>query len=265
LEQRPSGLTNNWLDLTIAQSYHVGGTSVPTQIFPAFIPPGFGTVNQPLDAPHINTNVPKFSNIWTRATTGNPVGPIRGVDQVFTVDTFFDPYAGEFSQVNTDLRFQQERDWYIEVGQRHTRAGNRPRRGDIWNPISFQQVYAPTPELTFLTAGGAVRLPYGWVAGGQTYYDVRNGSSPETDFVAMYRNPCQCWSLGLYYIRFPDREQYNFMISLTGLGATENFGTQVMKYILGPLVAGERGLPWPSPYGRRTTAQPEPPPLGGMP
>ena len=52
---------------------------------------------------------------------------------------------------NTDLRFQYQREWYVEVGQRHTREGVRPRRGDIWNPISFNEVFAPTKELDFLT------------------------------------------------------------------------------------------------------------------
>jgi LPS-assembly protein len=69
--------------------------------------------------------------------------------------------------------------------------------------------------------------------------------------VALYRNPCQCWALGLYYIKFPDRTQYNFMITLAGIGTTENFGTYIMKYLLQPLLIGERALPWPSPYGAR--------------
>jgi LPS-assembly protein len=94
--------------------------------------------------------------------------------------------------------------------------------------------------------------------GARTYYDLKSGSSPETDVVALYRNPCQCWSLGVYYIQFPDRVQYNFMVSLTGIGATENFGTTIMRYLLGPLVIGERGLPWPSPYGRRLSASQSP-------
>ncbi|HZS11318.1 MAG TPA: LPS assembly protein LptD [Nitrospirales bacterium] len=261
LEQRKSGQTINWLNLTVAQSYRLGSTQVASRTFPGVGTPTVGSITQTLNGPTQIVDVNKFSDIWLRASTGNPVGVLRGVDQTFTVDTFFDPYKGELSQFNTDLRFQQARDWYIEFGERHTRQGSRPRRGDIWNPISFNEVYAPTPELDFLTFSAAFRMPLGWTLGGQTYYDIRNGTSPETDIVALWRNPCQCWSLGLYYIKFPDRVQYNFMISLTGVGATENFGTQVMKYILGPLVVGERGLPWPSPYGRRLSPQPEPPPF----
>ncbi len=47
------------------------------------------------------------------------------------------------------------------------------------------------------------------------------------------------------------------MLTLTGIGTTQNFGTQIMKYLLQPLLVGERALPWSSPYGQRmTTATP---------
>ena len=68
------------------------------------------------------------------------------------------------------------------------------------------------------------------------YYDVKGGRSPEYDVVALYQNPCKCWSLGLYYLQFPDRQSYSFMLSMTGIGWTENFGTIVAKTILGPSV-----------------------------
>ena len=78
--------------------------------------------------------------------------------------------------------------------------------------------------------------------------------------VALYQNPCKCWSLGLYYLQFPDRAQYNFMLSLTGIGWTENFGTAVLRSILSPLLIGEKGLPWAAPggpYGRAQSLLPQ--------
>jgi LPS-assembly protein len=92
----------------------------------------------------------------------------------------------------------------------------------LWNPISFSQVYAPSDEIEFVTATGAFRTPWGWTIGAKGYYDVKNGRSPEYDIVGLYQNPCKCWSLGFYYLQFPDREQYFFMFSLTGIGWTEN-------------------------------------------
>ena len=148
---------------------------------------------------------------------------------------------------------QQSNYWYVEVGQRFSRDGNRVRRGDIWNPISFNEVYAPTSEIQFVTAGGGFRTPWGWTIGAKGYYDVKGGRSPEYDLVALYQNPCKCWSLGLYYLQFPDRQSYSFMLSMTGIGWTENFGTIVARTVLGPLLIGDRGLPWAAPggpYGR---------------
>jgi LPS-assembly protein len=98
-----------------------------------------------------------------------------------------------------------------------------------------------------------VRLPKGWTVGARGYYDVKNGRSPEYDVVGMYQNPCKCWSLGMWYLQFPDRVQYNVVLSLTGIGWTENFGTAVLKTILSPILIVERGLPWGAvggPYGR---------------
>lgn len=51
------------------------------------------------------------------------------------------------------------------------------------------------------------------------------------------------------------------MLSLTGLGWTENFGTVVLRTILEPLLIGEKGLPWASyggPYGRPQPGFPRP-------
>jgi LPS-assembly protein len=105
--------------------------------------------------------------------------------------------------------------------------------------------------LDFFTVSGAFRTPLGWTIGAKSYYDVRTGNSPELDVVGLYQNPCKCWSLGLYYIKFPDRMQYNFLLSLTGLGGTESLGTEIIKSILSPILQGERGVPWPTAFARR--------------
>jgi LPS-assembly protein len=171
------------------------------------------------------------------------------INRYVTMDAFVDPYQLTVSQFNADLRFQEGTNWYVEVGQRYTRDGNRVRRGDIWNPISFNEVFAPTKEIHFVTMGGGVRTPWGWTFGAKAYYDVKQGRSPELDVVALYQNPCKCWSLGLHYIKFPDREQYGFMLNFTGVGGVGNAEAVLMRTLLNPLVYGERGLPWPAPGG----------------
>jgi len=272
----------NWLDLTLAQSYHVGGVQTQALDFGPGVVPPVGTVTQPLQPATVPVNGKKFSDFWVHAVIGNnlpqyTVGQLavstfdKGgatpqqkpvINQYVTVDAFVDPYRGTFSQFNTDFRVQDSNNWYVEVGQRYAQNGNRVRRGDVWNPISFNEVFAPTEEIQFVTAGGAFRTPWGWTLGAKAYYDILNGKSPEYDMVGLYQNPCKCWSLGLYYLQFPDRAQYNFMFSLTGIGWTENFGTAVVRSILSPLLYGEKGLPWAAPGGHYGRPQSVIPPIG---
>jgi LPS-assembly protein len=168
-----------------------------------------------------------------------------GVSEMnLTFDSFYDPNEGEFSQWNSDVRVQAHRRWYVEVGQRFTRSGQRVRRGDIWNPVSFNEVLASQEKISFLTAGGAARLPFGLTVGTKWYHDFAIGETAEWDLVGLYQNPCRCFSIGAYYIRFQDREQFNMMLSLTGLFATQGLGGQLIENILSPLFAGEKGMPW---------------------
>jgi LPS-assembly protein len=281
LEQAGSS-SFNWLDFTMAQSYHVGAVQTRARDFTPGASPLLGSITQPLQPATVAIEGKKLSDLWMRVVIGNTtpqftpaqlagaafgqgtgvaLGQQPAINQYLTVDAFFDPYRSSVSQFNTDFRVQQSNYWYLQVGQRFTHDGSRVRRGDVWNPISFNEVYAPTPEIQFVTAGGAFRTPWGWTVGAKGYYDVKNGRSPEYDVVALYQNPCKCWSLGLYYLQFPDRQQYNFMLSLTGIGWTESFGTSVVRSILSPLLIGEKGLPWAvpgGPYGRPQSDMPQP-------
>jgi LPS-assembly protein len=277
----------NWLDLTLAQSYQVGAVQTQARDFTPGVTPLFGTVTQPLQPATTAVEGKKFSDLWLRAVIGNTTprftqsqvagdgfglgtgtapGQQPAINQYLTIDAFFDPYQSSVSQFNTDFRVQQSNYWYLQVGQRFTSEGNRVQRGDVWNPISFSQVYSPTPEIEFVTASGAFRTPWGWTVGAKAYYDVKSGVSPEYDVVGLYQNPCKCWSLGLYYVQFPDRATYNFMLSLTGIGWTDNIGTAMVRNILSPLLIGEKGLPWAvpgGPYGRPQSDMPQPE-MGGV-
>ncbi|GJL53277.1 MAG: hypothetical protein NPIRA02_04090 [Nitrospirales bacterium] len=220
-EQSMTGGSGPWLDLLVAQSYHVGD------------PPGEAEL---------------FSDIWGRATFNRPISfSSLFSDFRMSIDAFYDPNREQFSQWNTDFRLQAHQTWYAEVGQRYTRSGARVRRGDIWNSISFNEVLAPQEEIFFLTAGGAVRLPLGLSVGARVFRDVRRNENSELDIVGLYQNPCRCFSFGLYYIEFPDRTQFNFVFSLTGLWSGAGIGQELMSTILGPLFIGDdKGVPWSS-------------------
>jgi LPS-assembly protein len=217
-QQDGSGESSTWLDVLFAQSYHVGN------------PPPLAS---------------RFSDIWTRGEFHKPLGSPYFLSAFnLTVDTFLNPYEQEFRQVNTDAFIQGHQDWYVSVGQRFTRAGPRVRRGDIWTPLSFNEMLLPGEKILFLTAGGAMRLPLGLTLGTRWYHDVETGETSEWDVVGLYQNPCRCFSLGLYYQEFPDRTQFDFLITLTGLWGTQSNGTELMKSILGPLMPNAKGVPW---------------------
>lgn len=215
------------VDLVIAQSYHLGET------------PGQANV---------------FSDLWGKAAFELPATQLPDALSRLrlNVDTFYAPGDGQFVQLNSDLVVQAHRRAYVQVGHRYARSGTITRRGDIWNPFSFNEVLAAQPEIDFFTVGSAVRLPLGWTIGTKAYHNFVNGQTPEWDVVGLYQNPCKCWSLGLYYIRLsggddlPERNQFNFVLTLRGIGATTGLGTQLLNGILGPLFGNEPGLPWAS-------------------
>jgi LPS-assembly protein len=217
-QQGESGESSTWLDVLFAQSYHVGS------------PPPLAS---------------RFSDIWTRGEFHKPLGfPYFLSEFNLMVDTFINPYEQNFREVNTDAFIQGNQDWYVSVGQRFTRAGPRVRRGDIWTPLSFNELLEPDDKILYLTAGGAMRLPLGVTLGTRWYHDLRTGETAEWDVMGLYQNPCRCFSFGLYYQEFPDRTQFDFLISLTGLWGTQSNGTELMKSILGPIMADEKGVPW---------------------
>ena len=223
-------MSTTLLDLTIAQSYHLGET------------PGRASI---------------FSDMWGRAIVGLPTTQLPPFLSTASIsfNTFFDPGEREFNQFNTDIHLEAKEKAYVRVGHRYTRAGRLlPQRGDMWNPASFNEVLAPQGKINFLTLGGAVRTPFGWTVGSKVYHDLASGETPEWDVVALYQNPCRCWSLGLYYIllgsipgssgEIMERNQFNFVLTLRGVGATQANGTALLQSILGPLLENEEGLPW---------------------
>lgn len=224
-DERSGKRSTTLMDVMIAQSYHLG--SVPG-------------------------STPKFSDVWGRATFEFPATRLPDLLDRFSLslDTFYNPEDRELSQFNSDVMVQAHQRAYVQLGYRYARSGLLPRRGDVWNPVSFNEVLAAQSEINFFSAGGAVRLPWGWTVGTQAYHDFVTGRTPEWDVLGFYQNSCKCWSFGLYYIHLsagnglPERNQFNFFFTLRGLGATTGLGTQIFKRILGPLLQDEQDLPW---------------------
>ncbi len=244
----------NLLNLRLSQSYHLespqGGVVATQSLIDTQSSTGLlNTLSPSTTQTFATRSSRRFSDIWARGVLGNVtynVETFQTTGTFLTLDTFFDPYRAEISQINTDLRYQYQSQWYLQVGQRFARAGDRVQRGDIWNPLSLGDTFEATTKIQFLTASAAVKLPFGWTAGARIFRDIETNETPELDVVALYQNPCRCWSAGLYYIQFPDRNQVSIVINLTGIGNTDSFGTQLLRLLLEPLLPGEKGLPWVS-------------------
>ncbi len=169
-----------------------------------------------------------FSDVRIEATMNLP----KFVD--LTVDTFINPKTGLSSVFETDLGLFSNESWYLTIGQRFTRAGDVPIRGDMFNPISFNTTFHQDEDIHFSTFEGGTTLPFGFRAVAKAYYDANPSTGtpyfPEVDYGLFYTNPCNCWGAGFFYIQRPERlgtasgsdAEFGFMISLRGLGGTES-------------------------------------------
>ncbi|MBP0129812.1 MAG: LPS-assembly protein LptD, partial [Nitrospira sp.] len=118
----------NWLDFTMAQSYHAGAAQTRARNFTPGAAPLLGSLTQPLQPATVAIEGKKFSDLWMRAVIGNTTpqaapaqlagaafgrgagagtGQLPALNQYLTIDTFLDPYRSTMSQFNTDFRLQQ--------------------------------------------------------------------------------------------------------------------------------------------------------------
>ena len=224
-DERNGASSTTIADIEVAQSYHLG------------------------DAPGLANT---FSDVWAKAAFDVPVTHLAAMlSRVrLSIDAFYATDDHDFTQLNADIAARFHQRAYMELGYRRTRERIVPRRGDIWNPLSFNEVLEAESEIRFFTGGGAIRLSRGWTVGTRVYHDFATGKTPEWDVVGLYQNSCRCWSLGLYYIRLgagvdlPERNQVNFVLTLRGVGETIGAGTRILQSILSPLLKDEHGLPW---------------------
>lgn len=78
----------NWLDFTMAQSYHVGAAQTRARNFTPGAAPLLGSLTQPLQPPTVAIEGKKFSDLWMRAVIGNTTpqaAPAQLAGAAFTV------------------------------------------------------------------------------------------------------------------------------------------------------------------------------------
>lgn len=139
------------------------------------------------------------------------------------IDSFYNPYEGKLSSFNGDLRIILEKKLKLSFGQRYTKEGEIPKKGDIFNPFSLGEKVA-TPEIRFLTGTAELSLTERVTIGGKAYYDLLNERFSEIDSGIRY--DAGCWWFSLTFTDLPEKKQVSFLISLKGLGGqpSEGFG-----------------------------------------
>ncbi len=170
--------------------------------------------------------------------TGKPFSDLRGelilrtlqpIPASLDVDTFYNHSESAVSVLNTDLNFELRNGYFLSLGQRFTKAGPVPVRGDLFNPLTLNDVLIQTEKTHFYTAEVGTALPFNLYAVIRGYYDAQTGRFPEVNYGLYYVNPSRCWGVGVLLIErgqipgvAPAQTEFAFLFTLGGVGSTES-------------------------------------------
>ncbi|MEO2055058.1 MAG: LPS assembly protein LptD [Nitrospira sp.] len=131
-------------------------------------------------------------------------------------DSFYNLHDSHLSSFNSDLQFKLKPYVNLALGQRSTRAGSIPKKGDLFNPLYLRNTEDVPSDISFWTGSVLVRSPWGFGAGNRTYFDADAKELVEIDYEIFYE--AECWGIVLTYLDFKDRDEFTFSITLKGLG-----------------------------------------------
>jgi LPS-assembly protein len=132
-------------------------------------------------------------------------------------DTFYDFDDRRFSFWNTDLTVDLPPYLTATLGQRYTRGGSIPQRGDLFNPLYLGD-QEPAPRIQFWTEKVIIRTPWGIHLASRAYFDAETSKFVEIAYGLQYEDPC--WGITITYQDLRTRNEFSFMFTLKGLGAT---------------------------------------------
>ncbi|HZC68117.1 MAG TPA: LPS assembly protein LptD, partial [Nitrospirales bacterium] len=167
----------------------------------------------------------------TSSPTGKPWSDLRteGIARIMyplpvelDVDTFYNHALGKVSAVNTDLRVTLTNELFLTIGQRFTRPGPVAVRGDLFNPMTLNDVLVQDQTTHFYNAEVGVALPYNFYAVVRGFLDQNARTFPEVDYGLYYVNPSRCWGVGFLFLQQPTQTEYAFVFTLGGVGYTES-------------------------------------------
>ncbi len=151
------------------------------------------------------------------------------------LDSFLDVYHHSFHRFTTveaDLKFNWHDILILSAGERYTRAGTRPQRGDLLEPFSLGAQQTQTADLKFITAGAVVNIASRISLAGKIFYDYDRARIAEGRVALRYTGSCRCWGFTVSYIHFTDKNEVNFFFTLTGVSNTES---KAVKKLFEPL------------------------------
>ncbi len=139
------------------------------------------------------------------------------------IDTFYDLYDHRMTSLQTDFKLTFPR-LSLAVGQRSTREGTIPKKGDLFNTYFIGNRETVTPEVDFWSGELSISTPWGIYFVNKAFYDADQNELVEVDYILQYQT--QCWGLSFSYLNFHDRNEFSFAISISGLGA---FGSGLLE------------------------------------
>jgi LPS-assembly protein len=168
----------------------------------------------------------------TSSPTGKPFSDIRSelilrtikpIPLTLDIDTFYSPTRDAVVQFNTDLTTALLRRYFVTVGERYTRAGTVPVRGDLFNPLSLNEQLVQTESTHFYFGQFGVALPFSFYFVTRGYWDAHNGVFPEINYGVFYVGASRCWGVGAFLIQRPGQQsEYAFVATLGGVGYTDS-------------------------------------------
>jgi LPS-assembly protein len=149
------------------------------------------------------------------------------------VDSFLSVYdPNRFTTIDADLKFDWKKIFLLYVGERFTRAGTRPLKGDLLEPYSLGVQQIQAENLKFITAGAAVNIASRVSLAGKMFYDYEREKLAEGRAAVRYTGSCNCWGLTLSYFYFQQtgagstsvgsKNEFSFSFTITGLTNTES-------------------------------------------
>lgn len=132
-------------------------------------------------------------------------------------DTFYDFDDHRFSFWNTDFTLDLPPYLTATLGQRYARGGTVPQRGDLFNPLYLGDQES-TARIQFWTEKVVIRTPWGFHLASRAYFDAETSKFVEIAYGLQYED--QCWGITFTYQDLRTRNEFSFMLTLKGLGAT---------------------------------------------